>query len=76
MNSLYAVKRDRQALRVVQTKKVMPLIGPLLDAWEAVPNDSKDAMREGEPALCDYLDKINAAIEDDSLAISVDGDTF
>lgn len=63
MSSLHAVRRERKGLRVVQSKAVMPLIGPLLDAWESVPNDSKGAMREGEPVLCEYLDRINAAME-------------
>jgi len=63
-SSLHAVRSERKGLRIAQSKAVMPLIGPLLDAWEGVPNDSKGAMREGEPALCDHLDKINAAMED------------
>lgn len=63
-NSLHAVRSERKGLRIAQSKAVMPLIGPLLDAWEGVPNDSKGAMREGEPALCDHLDKINSAMED------------
>jgi hypothetical protein len=50
-------------LRAAQTRKVMPLIGPLLDAWEMVDNDFKGTIRDHEPTLADYLDRINAAIE-------------
>ena len=32
-------ERERIALRGHQTRKVMPLIGPLLDAADGVPND-------------------------------------
>lgn len=63
MNSLHAVRRERQGLRIVQSKAVMPLIGPLLDAWEGIANDAKDVLREEQPALCDYLDRISAAME-------------
>lgn len=44
--------------RAVQVKQVMPLIGPLLDAWELASPDVKSTMREECPTLCDYLDKI------------------
>lgn len=30
-------RKERQALRRIQAQKVMPLIGPLLDAYEAIP---------------------------------------
>lgn len=63
MSTLHAIKRDRQGARIIQAKAVMPLIGPLLDAWEGIPNDTKGALREDEPMLCDYLDRINAAME-------------
>ena len=63
MSSLHAIKREHQNARIVQAKAVMPLIGPLLDAWEGIPNDAKGALRENEPALCDCLDRINAAME-------------
>jgi len=63
-SSLHGVRREVKGLRIAQSKAVMPLIGPLLDAWDGVPNDSKGAMREDAPVLCEYLDKINAAMED------------
>lgn len=70
--SLHAIRRERQGLRIVQARAVMPLIGPLLDAWEGIPNDAKDAMREDEPVLCEYLDRIAAAMEG-SLSVSEKG---
>mgnify|MGYP001603130379 CR=1 FL=1 len=63
MSSLHAIRSERQGLRIVQSKAVMPLIGPMLDAWDGMPNDLKAEIREAEPALCDYLDQINAAME-------------
>jgi len=52
---------ERSELRKDQVRKVMPLIGSLLDAWEAVPNDLR-----GDPDLTDLarcLRRINRAIE-------------
>lgn len=63
MSSLHAVRSERRGLRIVQAKAVMPLIGPLLDAWEGVSNDVKSSLREDEPRLCKFLDEINAAME-------------
>lgn len=33
------IDRELDSLRVEQAKKVMPMIGPLLDAWDGLPND-------------------------------------
>lgn len=33
-------------LRKDQAKRVMPLIGPLMDAWDGMPNDVKDYLEE------------------------------
>lgn len=52
-----------QRLRRAQNKAVMPLIGPLLDQWEGMSNDAKSALRWENPTLCEYLDKIDAAME-------------
>lgn len=62
-SSLHAVRSERKGLRLAQSKAVMPLIGPLLDAWEGLPNDAKEILRESEPVLCAHLDKINAAMD-------------
>ena len=75
MNTLHAVRRERKGLRIAQSKAVMPLIGPLLDAWENVSNDAKFSMREdddGLRAVAFYLDKINAAMEDAPAATDSD----
>lgn len=63
MNSLHAIRREHRNARIVQTKKVMPLIGGLLDAWEGMSNDEKGALREDNPSLCEHLDRIDAAVE-------------
>lgn len=44
--------------RAVQAKQVMPLIGPLLDAWEGVSNDTKSLLHEECPTLYKYLNEI------------------
>jgi len=51
-----------ERLRKAQAKAVMPLIGPLLDAWEGLPNDFKGAEEFEE--LNEQLEAINAAMED------------
>lgn len=50
------------SLRRAQARRVMPLIGPLLDAWENTDNDTKSTLRSEYPVLCDYLDKIEAGM--------------
>jgi len=52
-----------QDLREEQTKRVMPLIGGLLDAWDGLSNDFKETMIEEAPSLVAYLDDINRAME-------------
>lgn len=64
MSSLHAIRRERGNARLVQAKKVMPLIGGLLDAWEGMSNDEKGSLREDHPSLCEHLDRIDAAMED------------
>lgn len=48
-------------LRAAQAKLVMPLIGPLLDAWEQVPNDV--ACTDELEQLSQLLEDINNAME-------------
>lgn len=50
---------ERERIRAAQDRAVMPLIGPLLDAWE---NTDREVMAE-EPELANWLDKINRAME-------------
>jgi len=57
------VLRGERRARAAQTKAVMPLIGPLLDAWEHSNNDVKSAICEEEPLLAEYLNRIATAME-------------
>ena len=51
-----------ERLRREQAKAVMTLIGGLLDQWEGLSNDTKSTLRWENPTLCEYLDKIDAAM--------------
>lgn len=51
---------EREYLRAAQAGAVMPLIGPLLDAWECCSQD----VRSENPGLGKYLSQINRAMED------------
>jgi hypothetical protein len=62
MNNL-STRIEHERLREAQAVKVMPLIGQLLDAWEAVPNDLKGEIEEGATGLAEALDSINDAME-------------
>jgi hypothetical protein len=57
------VDDEFQSLRSKQTEAVMPLIGPLLDAWAGVPNDEQGKLAEDDPALYGALEAIVRAIE-------------
>ena len=54
------VKAERDQLRYAQADAVLPLIGPLLDAWE---NSDREVMSQ-EPELSKQLKNINSAMED------------
>jgi hypothetical protein len=49
-------------LRKAQAQAVMPLIGPLLDAFEQIPNDVLGMEELAE--LCVAIEAINSAMED------------
>ena len=51
---------EREQLRHAQAAVVMPMIGPLLDAWE---NSDREVMSQ-EPELSKQLENINSAMED------------
>lgn len=51
---------EREQLRHAQAAVVMPMIGPLLDAWE---NSNREVMSQ-EPELSKQLKNINSAMED------------
>ena len=57
-----AIGRERANGRRRQTHKVMPLIGPLLDAWDGTPNDIKSD--EGIANVREIIAQIDAAMED------------
>ena len=46
-------------LRKAQAREVMPLIGPLLDSWNGLPNDMKDELEE----LGSHIQAIEYAME-------------
>lgn len=53
---------DLRKARAVQARQVMPLIGPLLDAWDAVPNDLRSLIQEQAPSLAAHLCKLEDAM--------------
>ena len=57
---------ERTHLRAQQAATVMPQIGPLLDAWEGIDNDTKGTIREEAPELAKWLGSINRAMEGDA----------
>lgn len=59
------VSKELEQLRRKQLRAVMPLIGPLLDAWDSVPNDLKGEIEEGATDLAEALDSIRDAMEGD-----------
>lgn len=52
---------ERVELRKRQARKVMPIIGSLLDAWEGLPNDVSclPELRQ----IRQYIQRISAAME-------------
>lgn len=57
------VSKELEQLRRKQMRAVMPLIGPLLDAWDGAPNDLKGEIEEGATDLAEALDSIRDAME-------------
>lgn len=49
-------------LQAKQSEAVMPLIGPLLDAWEGTPNDVKGYLKEHASSLHHWLSNIDGAM--------------
>ncbi len=50
-------------LRAAQAKRVMPLIGPLIDAWDGVANDVRSDLIYHEPEFVEYLERIIMEME-------------
>lgn len=57
------MSKEIERLRKAQAKAVMPLIGPLLDAFEGLPNDFRSEMEEHAESLVQYLTDIESAME-------------
>jgi len=57
------IREERELLRDIQSKNVMPIIGSLLDAWENVPLD----LREDEELerVAYWIEQIRSRMEDD-----------
>lgn len=63
MPPLSRIERERQRLREAQAREVMPIIGPLLDAWRGLPNDVAD-MEELEE-FSGFIDALEQAMDAD-----------
>ncbi len=59
---LHRVEADRQSLRKQQARAVMPLIGPLIDEWDGLPNDVTSLPEL--KGLRRHMGKLHRAIED------------
>lgn len=57
-------------LRAEQAAGVMPQIGPLLDAWDGMDNDTKAGMRDDAPDLAKALAAISRAMEGDAAGVT------
>jgi hypothetical protein len=56
-------KENVKKARAIQARKVMPMIGPLLDAWDQLPNDVRgDSDLE---QLAKHLEQINEGMRVD-----------
>jgi hypothetical protein len=67
--SLDGVLTERESLRAAQARRVMPLIGPLLDAWEGTVNDERSEPLEA------HLAAINAAMGAEDEAVPSQGNS-
>lgn len=65
---------EREQIRQEQSQAVMPLIGPLLDAWDATPNDVKYDRRPCAPTDDPELARVAAKIGSINNAIDPMGD--
>jgi len=54
---------EESELRSDQAKRVMPMIGPLLDVWESIGPSGREEVAEISPALSGWLDTIDAEID-------------
>lgn len=56
-------EQERQAARRDQARRVMPLIGPLLDAWEGTDLSFRSDLCDEYRSLHDALQNISKAVE-------------
>jgi hypothetical protein len=63
-----------QRLRAEQAAGVMPQIGPLLDAWDGMDNDTKEVLREEAPDLARALVAISRAMDGNAGVSRPDGE--
>ena len=56
---------EKRRERNKQTDRVMPLIGPLIDAFNHLDNCSSEELEDCAPIVFKYLTEINSAIEND-----------
>ena len=56
------MNKERTRLRRLQAIAVMPLIGPMLDEWEGLPNDVRSDPELSRLAL--HINHINDAMEE------------
>ena len=57
---------EREKLQAEQAEKVMPCIGPLLDAYESLPNDLAASLCIDAPELTNCLLKLQTAVYSES----------
>jgi len=63
MKPEFWVEYERKQLQKQQALNVMPQIGPLLDAWEGLPNDMRYDLCEESPAFADAMRIIAQGME-------------
>lgn len=56
-----------------QASRVMPLIGPLIDAWDGLSNDFTQEIGMESPALVDVMRCLHTAIQEPPIEVTSDG---
>lgn len=57
------IAKELESLRKKQAKRVMPLIGPLLDAFDQLPGDIRTGLEEDASEFVECLNKVLDAME-------------
>lgn len=55
--------KEAESLRMKQAKRVMPLIGPLLDEFDQLPGDIRTGLEEDASDFVECLNKVLDAME-------------